>query len=63
MQEAKKCAHPACDCEVDQHTKYCSAYCKDAGDTTEIACNCGHARCTQREGVPTLTGTGGARTA
>jgi hypothetical protein len=56
--DVKKCAHPACDCEVEPGTKYCSAYCRDAGDTTEISCNCGHARCTEREGVPTLTAGG-----
>lgn len=47
-----KCAHPACDCTVPDGTKYCSPYCDDAGDTTEIACNCGHASCTVRSGVP-----------
>jgi len=56
--KGRKCAHPACDCEVDKNTRYCSQYCEDAGDTTEISCNCGHARCTQREGVPTMTAQG-----
>jgi hypothetical protein len=40
----KKCAHPSCDCLV-QEGKYCSQYCKDAGGTMEISCNCRHAEC------------------
>jgi hypothetical protein len=40
----KKCAHPSCDCFV-QEGKYCSQYCKDAGGTMEISCNCRHAEC------------------
>ena len=44
-EDTKKCAHPACTCQVNAETKYCSQYCKDAGNTTEIACNCGHAGC------------------
>jgi len=51
----RKCAHPACECKVDSRSKYCSEYCKDAGDTTEIACNCGHAGCAEKAGAPTLT--------
>ncbi len=41
----KKCAHPACNCMVDEDSKYCSPYCHDAGGKTEISCNCGHAGC------------------
>lgn len=41
----KKCAHPACVCQVDEHTKYCSTSCKDAKDTIELSCNCGHPGC------------------
>jgi hypothetical protein len=44
-QEIKKCAHPACNCQVSDDKKYCSEYCDDAGGITEIACNCGHAGC------------------
>jgi len=40
----KKCAHPSCDCLVEQG-KYCSQYCKDAAGTMEISCNCRHAEC------------------
>jgi hypothetical protein len=46
MSETKKCAHPACSCRaVAEHGSYCSEYCHDAGDTTEISCNCGHPHC------------------
>jgi len=41
----EQCAHPACRCNVGEDGKYCSPYCKDAGDSVEIACNCGHAGC------------------
>jgi hypothetical protein len=43
--EPEKCAHPICTCPAREDSKYCSAYCEDAGDTTEIGCNCGHAGC------------------
>jgi len=45
MPETKKCAHPACKCLVPNHSKYCSQYCEDAGNTTELSCNCRHAGC------------------
>ena len=53
--EAKKCAHPACTCQVGPDQKYCSQYCKDAGGTMEIACNCGHAGCSMEAGGSTMT--------
>jgi hypothetical protein len=56
--KSKKCAHPACACLVDKDTKYCSQYCEDAGNTTEISCNCAHAGCAVAEGAPTLTAQG-----
>jgi len=43
--EAKKCKHPACRCMAPADSDYCSPYCHDAKDTTEIACNCGHPGC------------------
>lgn len=45
MPQTKKCAHPACTCLTTDGSKYCSQYCKDAGNTTELSCNCGHAGC------------------
>jgi len=51
--ETKKCAHPACSCLARKDSKYCSQYCEDTGDTTEIACNCGHANCAVMEREPT----------
>ena len=44
-----KCAHPSCTCSPAAGSKYCSQYCEDAGDTTEIGCNCGHSRCNEPE--------------
>jgi hypothetical protein len=41
----EKCAHPSCSCRATTESKYCSSYCEDAKDTTEIGCNCGHAGC------------------
>jgi hypothetical protein len=45
------CAHPACNCPAPEGEKYCSQYCKDAGDTTEISCNCEHPGCSLAEAV------------
>jgi hypothetical protein len=45
MTDTHKCAHPACDCLAATDSKYCSEYCKDAGSTMEISCDCGHAGC------------------
>jgi hypothetical protein len=45
------CAHPACNCRAPEGEKYCSQYCKDAGDTTEISCNCDHEGCSLAEAV------------
>ncbi len=52
-EKSKKCAHPACNCEVGDGGKYCSQYCKDAGSTMEISCNCGHVGCAVSERVST----------
>ena len=41
----EKCAHPACTCNKAEGSKYCSAYCEAAADTTELMCGCGHAGC------------------
>jgi hypothetical protein len=43
-----KCAHPACDCQVDtggSFGKYCSEHCKHAGNITELRCDCQHLEC------------------
>lgn len=40
-----KCAHPSCDCPASKEDKYCSEYCKDARDVTEIGCGCEHQGC------------------
>ena len=43
MADQKKCAHAACTCMTDK--KYCSTFCEEHKDTTEIACDCGHPGC------------------
>jgi hypothetical protein len=43
MADQKKCAHAACTCMTNE--KYCSKFCEDHKDTTEIACDCGHPGC------------------
>ena len=43
--EAKTCAHPSCNCPASDDDKYCSEYCRDAKDLTEISCGCEHAGC------------------
>jgi hypothetical protein len=44
---SSKCAHPACQCTVanDEFGAYCSAHCQDAGELTELRCECGHSAC------------------
>jgi hypothetical protein len=41
----RKCKHPSCDCRVSGDEKYCSEYCENAGDITEIGCGCEHPPC------------------
>jgi len=43
-----KCEHPACNCPAPKGEKYCSTYCHDAGNLTELACNCGHRGCAEQ---------------
>jgi hypothetical protein len=48
MADAKKCAHPACECLVEKggrFGKYCSEVCKEKGDTIELHCDCQHPPC------------------
>jgi metallothionein len=45
MEDQKKCAHPSCTCMAPKGENYCSQYCKDAGKTMELSCNCGHPGC------------------
>jgi len=48
MTESTKCAHPACNCLVEKNAefgKYCSEHCKEAGDYTELRCDCQHPPC------------------
>ena len=48
MAETQKCAHPACNCTVapgGPHGKYCSVHCKEAGQKTELRCDCQHLAC------------------
>jgi hypothetical protein len=40
---------------AEKDSKYCSTYCEDAGDTVELACNCGHAGCGVGATQPTMT--------
>lgn len=56
-EDKNKCAHPSCTCPRTKDSKYCSTYCKDAKDTLELACNCGHAGCgtTAMAETPTTT--------
>ena len=48
MAEPAKCAHPSCECTMPvkgPYGKYCSEHCKEAGDITELHCNCQHDEC------------------
>lgn len=48
MAASEKCAHPACNCTAAPDSKYCGAYCEDAKDITELACDCGHPGCAEK---------------
>ena len=39
----RKCAHPECQCLVNDHAEYCSQYCKLTA--TYDYCGCSHTRC------------------
>jgi len=48
MADTARCAHPACECMVppkSEYGKFCSEHCKEAGQITELRCNCQHAEC------------------
>jgi hypothetical protein len=48
MADMKKCAHPQCKCSVaagGAFGKYCSEHCREAGDQTELMCDCKHPSC------------------
>lgn len=45
MSETKKCAHPACGCQVPAGQKYCSTKCESAKQMTELMCQCDHPGC------------------
>jgi len=49
---ANKCTDPACNCPAPDGEKYCSTYCHDAGQLTELACNCGHGGCAEAMAPP-----------
>ena len=38
-----QCAHPSCNCTVEQDEKWCSPHCE--GAPQEVVCGCGHAEC------------------
>jgi hypothetical protein len=46
-QQVQTCAHPACDCSVEENSKYCSEYCENAekSHVMEIGCGCQHEDC------------------
>jgi hypothetical protein len=56
MNDPKDCAHQACRCRVaedGEYGKYCSAHCEEAGDLTELHCECGHLSCEEEPATET----------
>ena len=48
MADAKKCAHPSCQCMVPKdapYGKYCSKHCQESGQQAELRCGCQHPAC------------------
>ena len=43
--DSKKCAHESCSCIPADGKKFCSTYCENAKDVTELGCDCGHPGC------------------
>lgn len=39
------CAHINCKCQVAENDEYCSEYCLEGRDITEIGCGCEHPPC------------------
>lgn len=44
-ERTNKCAHGSCSCTVEKEGDYCSEYCREARDVTEIGCGCEHPAC------------------
>jgi len=44
-EQMNKCAHPACNCVIEGDAEYCSSFCRNARESTETNCKCGHADC------------------
>jgi hypothetical protein len=40
-----KCAHPPCECLVEEEQKFCSSSCLSARTTGSGLCPCGHPGC------------------
>lgn len=45
MSGTKKCAHPACTCQVPAGQKYCGPKCEGSGKSLELTCQCDHPAC------------------
>jgi len=52
-----KCSYAQCECQVSTLGAYCSDYCSDADDASEVEvqCDCKHAPCSFTEGDPLYT--------
>ncbi len=49
MASNNECKHPACSCQAPHGESYCSPKCHDAGEITELACQCNHVECRGEE--------------
>jgi hypothetical protein len=43
--DRETCEHSICNCPQPDDGSYCSPYCETAGDSVELACDCGHTGC------------------
>lgn len=44
--KSNKCAHENCQCQVSEAEKFCSEYCREAGEEiVEVGCGCEHRPC------------------
>lgn len=45
QEENYGCAHSSCNCQVANKGDFCSEYCLEARNVTEIGCGCEHSTC------------------
>jgi hypothetical protein len=45
QEETNACAQTSCNCQVAKEGEFCSEYCLETREVTEIGCGCEHPTC------------------